>query len=71
MGIVPLGAAIKVDLLAPLFSGQFDEPLQKGTSMAILPSFGIGNQIIDVENPAPGEKLPETEAGQSYHFLLL
>src|SRR5215218_8021227 len=54
-----------MDLVALQSSRFFDDPVQERAAQSVTFLFRVRNQIVDVENFAPGEKVQDAVAGGS------
>ena len=59
MGIKALNAGVEVELVAACFSRPGDDPIEEGASKTLRAAFGIGDQVVHVANPGPGQKFEE------------
>src|SRR5436190_10105158 len=62
MGVVPAVTGIKMNLVTLQAPGLFDDPIQKCSAQSVALLFGVRNQVVDVEHPAPREKVQDAIA---------
>ena len=62
VGPVRTDAGVEMKLLAPELASLLDQPLEQAPSMSAATGLRKGREVVDVEEAAPGDAVPEAEA---------
>jgi hypothetical protein len=69
VGIVAGRSAVEVNLVTAFVFCLGNHPLQKFAGAAAFARIGIGDEVIDIEHLAPGQKFEKAESGKGFDAL--